>query len=324
VPRNELQQKSVMSVLSICIPTYNRAEVLDVSLRSLCQALRDNRLENAIEVCVSDNGSSDHTPQVLVDICREFPKIRQRRNSQNLGFGRNLWNVIRFAQSDYVVPVGDDDMIAVETIADICSALDRFKPNLLLLSSDSSHLSAELKRAGPEPRRIDDLNRYLTDLGAFHATFIGNLVFKRKAFLDVPEGKFIADSAYPHMVPVLACLKCGDVPFLPIRLAWPDDTHRSWRHLQPVYTSIDLAQIFACFGLTIQRCSLQRRIRLILFLARSLPKAYRLAYSGEVILDATNPYQSLDLRNVLTIYFRLLWPNMKQSTGIRVRRLETK
>lgn len=313
-----------MSTLSICIPTYNRAEVLAVSLRALCQTLRDNKLEDAIEVCVSNNGSTDHTQQVIGDICGEFPKVRHRRNSQNLGFGRNLWNVIRFAQSDYVVPLGDDDLIAVEAIPDICSALARLTPNLLLLSSDSSHLSAEMKSMASGSREVDGLDFYLTDLGAFHATFIGNLVFNRQAFLEAPEGDFIADSAYPHMAPVLACLKQGGVHFLPLKLVLPDDANRSWRHLQPVYTSIDLAQIFARFGLTIQRCSVRNRIRLILFLVRSLPKAYRLAGSGKAKLDATNPYQSVNIGNVLSIYFRLLWPNMRRNEGIGAPDPETK
>ena len=46
-------------ILSICIPTYNRATVLDRLLENLELEIKD--VSERLEICVSDNGSNDDT-----------------------------------------------------------------------------------------------------------------------------------------------------------------------------------------------------------------------------------------------------------------------
>jgi glycosyltransferase involved in cell wall biosynthesis len=307
-----------MTSLSICIPTYNRADAIAVTLRDLLQGLRDSDMEDSVEVCVSDNASADHTQQVIRKISSEFPLVRHTRNSINLGFGRNLWSVIKFAKSDFVLLMGDDDSVSVEAISQILSTLDNLKPDLLLLNSAPGHKAVKMSAIDQLPRRIADVDSYLTELGAFHATFIGNLAFKRQAFLEVPVGDFVTDSAYPHMVPVFICLERGAVYFSPVKMMLPTDTHREWRHMQPIYTAIDLAQIYAHFGFPILRSKFSNRARLAISLARSLPRSWYLAAFGEANLDGLNNFQSVSLKNILSIYLRLLFPKMQSSHEIGI------
>ena len=49
-------------LISICIPTYNRAELLDYCLENLA-ALKD--CGRPVEIVISDNGSTDRTPEVI-------------------------------------------------------------------------------------------------------------------------------------------------------------------------------------------------------------------------------------------------------------------
>lgn len=298
-----------MADLSICVPTYNRADLLAVSLRGLLEGLRADGYEDRIEVCVSDNGSKDHTSQILAGIAAEFPALRYQRNNSNLGFGRNLWNVIELAHSDHVLLLGDDDAIDVARLAEIITALDAEEPDLLLLNSESGNrVAVSGIAATPGPHRLSGLERYLAELGPFHATFIGNLVFRRSAFLAVPVGSVISDSAYPHMVPVLDCLRRGRTVFLPISLIRSDDRHRSWQVMQPIYTAIDLAQVYRQFGLPGTRLRLAERARLASFFARSLPRAWRAVANGSVPSENENPYRSTHLGNVAGIYAGLLFP----------------
>ena len=46
-----------MPLLSICIPTYNRAQFLDVSLRELIS--QASEISDSIEIVISDNASTD-------------------------------------------------------------------------------------------------------------------------------------------------------------------------------------------------------------------------------------------------------------------------
>lgn len=298
-----------MADLTICIPTYNRAELLSVSLRKLLNDLRANGYGESVDVCVSDNASEDHTGRVLSEIASEFPALRYRRSDYNLGFGSNLWNVVELAQSEHVLLLGDDDALEVTRLVEITSALDAEELDLLLLNSAPGHrVAASGIATTPGPRRLSGLGQYLSDLGPFHATFIGNLVFRRSTFLGIPRGSFISDSAYPHMVIVLDCLRRRQTVFLPVSLIQPDDSHRSWRAMQPIYTAIDLAQIYRTFGLSVMRLKLADRLRLAAFLGRSLPRAWRMVASGAVPRDPQNPYRSTRARDVARIYGGLIFP----------------
>jgi glycosyltransferase involved in cell wall biosynthesis len=50
-------------LLTIAIPTYNRADLLDKQLEWLSQAIKG--YESECEIFVSDNCSSDHTQEII-------------------------------------------------------------------------------------------------------------------------------------------------------------------------------------------------------------------------------------------------------------------
>jgi glycosyltransferase involved in cell wall biosynthesis len=88
-------------VLTIIIPTYNRADFLRESIHSvLSQTFAD------YELIVVDDGSSDHTE----DVVREFPRIHYVACSENSGVShaRNLG--IKLARGRYVCFLDSDDL----------------------------------------------------------------------------------------------------------------------------------------------------------------------------------------------------------------------
>ena len=48
-------------LLSICIPTYNRAEYLEGALKNI---VTDSAFDSRVEVIISDNASTDNTQEV--------------------------------------------------------------------------------------------------------------------------------------------------------------------------------------------------------------------------------------------------------------------
>jgi len=96
-------------LLSICIPTYNRARALDRLLESIYREARD--LPAPIEVCISDNASTDNTQKVISKWKKILP-IRSRKNRTNYGFDINMVKVSKLASGSFLWYVGDDDVIA--------------------------------------------------------------------------------------------------------------------------------------------------------------------------------------------------------------------
>lgn len=70
-------------LLSICIPTYNRAEILEENLTRIL-ALPSMDLE--VQIVVSDNASTDRTQQIVQKIIEQHPdkNIKYRRNPENV------------------------------------------------------------------------------------------------------------------------------------------------------------------------------------------------------------------------------------------------
>lgn len=68
-------------ILSICIPTYNRGEILDKTLSELVQ--EPSFLSGKIEICISDNASHDNTEAVVRKYIFKYGNIVYNRNAKN-------------------------------------------------------------------------------------------------------------------------------------------------------------------------------------------------------------------------------------------------
>jgi hypothetical protein len=100
-------------VLSICIPTYNRAAFLDLCLTRL-EPLRDHGIP--FEVVISDNGSTDETPGVVEDHRARLPQLRLHRQPRNRVVWDNIVNVYRLARGDIVTYLADDDSLIIDNL----------------------------------------------------------------------------------------------------------------------------------------------------------------------------------------------------------------
>lgn len=106
-----------MIVLSVIIPTRNRAALLQMTLQSL---LSQTLPRDSFEVLVIDNGSTDKTKQVAESVGQKLGNVRYFYDSTpGLHVGRHLG--MKMAKSDILV-YADDDIEAfpswLEAIAD--------------------------------------------------------------------------------------------------------------------------------------------------------------------------------------------------------------
>ena len=71
-------------LVSLCVPTYNRAAALRESLRSI-----QGQDYSHLEILISDNGSTDETEAVCLEAARNDPRIRYVRHPRNIGLYGN-------------------------------------------------------------------------------------------------------------------------------------------------------------------------------------------------------------------------------------------
>ncbi|MBI5639196.1 MAG: glycosyltransferase family 2 protein, partial [Nitrospirae bacterium] len=77
-------------LVSICIPTFNRAELLDECLSSIVCQFKDGEIKRQVEVIISDNCSTDDTGKVAKKYCNLFDNIKYFGNLENIGMVGNM------------------------------------------------------------------------------------------------------------------------------------------------------------------------------------------------------------------------------------------
>lgn len=156
-------------ILSIGLPTYNRAALLDQQLAWLIRTLEGK--ESACEIIISDNHSTDDTPKITEKWQPAFAKtqLKLNRNSENIGAIRNIAYCINAATAQHVWVISDDDQIFDHTLEYVFNTLNEHSALALLILNFSRR-----------DFRTDELDfqqcfSFATD--SFHTN--GKLIFER-------------------------------------------------------------------------------------------------------------------------------------------------
>ena len=99
-------------LVSIGIPTYNRADDLPKSVESALAQDYPN-----IEIIISDNGSTDHTKEVCEQLVQKDSRIKYHRIPVNIGPYPNFQNALEHAQGKYFMWLDDDDALVPNIVS---------------------------------------------------------------------------------------------------------------------------------------------------------------------------------------------------------------
>ncbi len=115
-------QERTVPLLSITIPTFNRAPFLAELLETLLPQLRD---EPRAELLLSDNASTDETSALVAGFQTRGLRLRYLRNGENLGSDANFLQCLFQARGKYVWVLGDDDLLTPDAVPQLLSLLDQ-------------------------------------------------------------------------------------------------------------------------------------------------------------------------------------------------------
>src|SRR5881628_1132546 len=101
-----------METITLAIPAYNRPEETASLLRSILAA--DSHPDEVL-ICEDRSPERDLIRAAVAGLRERFEqasiKLTYHENEENLGYDRNLKNLIRRASSDWVLMMGNDDAI---------------------------------------------------------------------------------------------------------------------------------------------------------------------------------------------------------------------
>ena len=95
--------------VSVIIPTYNRAELLERSVKSV-----QEQTYKKWEIIVVDDGSTDNTEDIINKL--NDARVRYIKNEKNLGAAASRNRGVEFAKYDYVAFQDSDDMWRIDKL----------------------------------------------------------------------------------------------------------------------------------------------------------------------------------------------------------------
>lgn len=152
-------------LLSICIPTYNRAPYLKRCLDSLvCQP---EFLKGDVEIVISDNASTDKTMSLIKDYQAKYKNITYHRNAENIG-PRNIGLVATMAHGIFC-KLGNDTLVyQSDSLSYFCKMIVKYKETkpLLWFSNGNYRMNVKEEEVFYSPEQfLYSATFYITWLG---------------------------------------------------------------------------------------------------------------------------------------------------------------
>lgn len=197
--KEQIKNDINLPLVSICIPTYNRADKLERAVRSAQNSTHEN-----IEIIISDNASSDHTEAACKRLARTDSRILYFRNESNIGAAKNFEYARSRANGKYFMWLGDDDRICNLYVEKCIAALELDSSlavasgaAIFMIDGKQHRTAKQIKTKNPiAALRTLKYLLSVTDNSIFYG------IFRREHTIDAKIGDFLAGD-WAFMVDVL-------------------------------------------------------------------------------------------------------------------------
>jgi hypothetical protein len=181
-------------VLSITIPTFNRASLLQECL----DAVLPQTVNLPVEVVVIDNASPDGTRQLLNAYGFRFKSLRWFQNHRNLGYAGNQAKCIEYAAGKYTAILCDDDIYLPGAVNRILTVIQR-KDYAFIALNYSAFTRSPAKPIIPAvgPKEDTEFNRAYDVMKhpsvGHYSGFVFNSLLAKDALLELTQRRSLSE-----------------------------------------------------------------------------------------------------------------------------------
>ena len=171
---NNYNTKSFL--LTIAIPTYNRANILHIALGILLPQI--NNYSSEIELIISDNASNDNTQKVIKDLLSQYPTINSIIYTQknNSGYFGNFKKCRELSKGVFFWLLSDNDHIGNNLIEMVMECLVRKIGTSVIYLRNIDSAKFLVKHY--------NLNSFFNNENSYLITLISSAIFRNDKSLD--------------------------------------------------------------------------------------------------------------------------------------------
>ena len=129
-----MERAGAEPLVTVGVPTYNRADRLERALRSVL-----GQTHRRLEVLVSDNASTDGTPDLVARLAEADERVRYVRHPVNRGPTANFNGLRDDFAGEWFMYLGDDDWLDAEYVERCLAVLVRHPDHALVAGAARYH-----------------------------------------------------------------------------------------------------------------------------------------------------------------------------------------
>jgi len=141
---------------SICIPNYNYAHYLAITIQSVLDQNYGN-----FEIIVADNASTDNSLEVVKSF--QDDRVHLVENRYNVGFAPNLDKATEPSTGDYMILLSSDDIMKPSALEEYAKVIERYNglENSLVIMSACDVIDSEGQVIGSKKSQTGDVTTFL-------------------------------------------------------------------------------------------------------------------------------------------------------------------
>jgi hypothetical protein len=194
-------------LLSVAIPSFNRPTALAGLLAGLAEEV-DTCPDGLVEVCITDDASPDpETLEAALAFAERYPFASLHVQPSNIGLERNVMAAAEPCRGDYLMVVGNDDLLAKGALAKIVADIGLTDAPVLLYGKRRINLDgsphAEVAGSipielGPDESHVfDTLVEAASEQGLLSTFgFAGPIVVRREPYVAVDPEPYLGLTLY--------------------------------------------------------------------------------------------------------------------------------
>lgn len=195
-----MSEPQYKKLLTITIPTWNRAVLLKELLENITQQINKFNLEDKIEVRISDNCSDDTTGLIAQSYILKNKYIYYSKNETNIGLGPNVIKSITIANGKYTILLGDDDRLRPDCLPSLISYLEENPDTGILIDTAfSKKYTVKVPTVISLAQLLEKYFWYMGNAGVFvMLTSYIRQDFKRPLSFSWPQTQFMITGSFNH------------------------------------------------------------------------------------------------------------------------------
>lgn len=171
-------------LVSICVPTRNRATLLRESLRSI-----QGQDYHPLEIVISDNCSDDETPEVVREFAAGDPRTRYVHHARNIGLYGNHNFCIEASRGEFLCFFHDDDVREPSIVSEYVGFLSNH-PEVGVVCSDWDLIGDDGRWVGAREHKVPPVTpglKYITRTLRSGRSSVGcpGAMIRRSALADI-------------------------------------------------------------------------------------------------------------------------------------------